>query len=128
MDLRHRLGRFLTFAGVISLFVFFASLYTPDKHFNYGAFVVGVLLISVGWPMRRAKKVAPPPAAAKPAAPPAPKPAAKPAGPAPKKPGLLSTILKGPPPKKPAAPPPPPPPPPKKKGLAALFSPKPKKK
>jgi len=119
MDLKNRLGSFLVFVGFISLFIFFASIFSPNKNYNYGAFLLGVLLVFLGWPMSRAKRAAPPP-------PPPPPPKPNPA-PAPKKPGLLSTILKGPakpPPPKPAAPPPPPP----KKGLAGLFGPKPKKK
>lgn len=118
MDLRNRLGNFLVFVGFIFLFIFFASIFSPNKNYNYGAFLLGVLLVFLGWPMSRAKRAAPPP----PPPPPKPKPA-----PAPKKPGLLSTILKGParpPPPKPAAPPPPPP----KRGLAGLFGSKPKKK
>jgi hypothetical protein len=116
MDLRNRLGNFFLFIGFLSLLVFVATLLSPTKNYNYGAFFLGLVLIFLGWPMSRARRAAPPP-------PPPPKP--KPA-PAPKKPGLLSTILKGPPkpPPKPAAPPPPPP----KKGLAGLFGSKPKKK
>jgi hypothetical protein len=125
MDLRNRLGSFFLFIGFLSLLVFVATLLSPTKNYNYGAFFLGIVLIFLGWPMRSAKKAAPPP----PPPPPQPKPAAS----APKKkPGLLTTILKGPPPKAPPAPPPKPaaPPPPPKKGLAALFGskPKPKKK
>ena len=126
MTSKNRFGNFLVFWGLLALFIFFASLYTPDKQYNYWAFFIGLLLLWIGIPMRRAKPPAPPPPP-KPAAPP-PQPApAKQA--APKKPGLLTTILKGPPPKKTApSPPPQPAAPPRKKGLAALFSRKPKKK
>jgi hypothetical protein len=117
MEVRNRLGNFFVFIGFICLFIFFASLFSPNKNYNYGAFLLGVILVFLGWPMGRAKRAAPPPPP-----PPTPKPA-----PAPQKPGLLSTILKGPPkapPPKPAAPPPPPP----KKGMGGLFGSKPKKK
>jgi len=128
MTSKNRFGNFLVFWGLLALFIFFASLYTPDKQYNYLAFFIGLLLLWIGIPMRRAKPPAPPPPP-KPAAPPPSPTTAKQA--APKKPGLLTTILKGPPPKKTAPPPPQPaapPRPPPKKGLAALFSPRPKKK
>src|SRR3990172_6993666 len=130
MGLKSRFGNFLIFWGLISLFIFFASLYTPDKDYNYFAFLLGIVLLWIGIPLRRAKRPAPPkPAAPPPQAAPAP---AKQAATAAKKRGLLTTLLKGPPPKTAAPPPLPPPPaappPPPKKGLAALFAPKPKKK
>jgi hypothetical protein len=121
MSFKSRIARFLIFIGSISLFVFFASLLSPSQDYNYGAFLLGVILLVLGLPLRAARRAGPP--AAK-TAPPPPRPAA----PAPKKQGLLKTLLKGPAPKQAAAPPPPPPPSPKKKGLAGLFSPKPKKK
>ena len=131
MDYRNRIGHFIALAGAISLFVFWTSLYTPDKKYNYPAFLIGIILLWIGLPLRRVKRPAPP-AKPSPAPPTAPTPAKQSApASAPKKPGLLTTILKGPPPKKTAAPPPPPPAappaPPPKKGLAGLFAPKPKK-
>ena len=129
MSFRNRFGHFIALGGAISLFVFWASLYTPEKKHNYPAFFIGIILLWIGLPMRRSKRPAPPPAAPPPPAPAKPAPD-RPA--APKKQGLLTTLLKGPPPKTtaPPRPPPPaaPPPPPPKKGLAALFAPKPKKK
>jgi hypothetical protein len=118
MGLKNRLGAFLLFVGFISGFVFFASLFSPDRQVNLLALVLGALLLVLGWRWSRAPLAAPPPAAPPP---PSPKPAAPPA---PKKPGLLATLLRG-PAKKPLPPPPPPPPPPKR-GLAALFKSKPK--
>src|SRR3972149_2431088 len=115
MGFKNRFGNFLIFWGLISLFIFFASLYTPDKDYNYFAFLLGIVLLWIGIPLRRAKRPAPP----KPAAPP---PQAAPAPPP----------QNAPPPSRPPPPPLPPPPaappPPPKKGLAALFAPKPKKK
>jgi hypothetical protein len=131
MDYRNRVGHFIALAGAISLFVFWTSLYTPGKNYNYLAFILGIILLWIGLPLRRAKRPAPPPPSAPPVAAPPPAPA-KQSAPAPKKPGLLTTILKGPPPRtggsqtRPAPPPAPaaPPAPPPKKGLAGLFAPK----
>jgi hypothetical protein len=122
MELKNRFGAFMLFIGAIFLFIFYSSLFTPNQAYNFGALLLGGFLVFTGWNWYRGRKPAPPPP------PPPPKPAA-PAAKA-KPPGLLTTILKGPAKKPAAAPPPPPaaPPPPPKKGLAALFSPKPKKK
>src|SRR3989304_4110231 len=90
MGFKNRFGNFLIFWGLISLFIFFASLYTPDKDYNYFAFLLGIVLLWIGIPLRRAKRPAPP----KPAAPPPP---GAPPPPAPPRP-----------PRPPSPPPPPP--------------------
>src|SRR3972149_16044 len=68
MGFKNRFGNFLIFWGLISLFIFFASLYTPDKDYNYFAFLLGIVLLWIGIPLRRAQRPPPPPA--KQAAPP----------------------------------------------------------
>src|SRR3989304_2806929 len=80
MGFKNRFGNFLIFWGLISLFIFFASLYTPDKDYNYFAFLLGIVLLWIGIPLRRAKRPAPPkpapppPAPHRPAPPPPPPP------------------------------------------------------
>jgi hypothetical protein len=113
MSRRTRIGNFFFFCGLMGLVIFFASLYMPQKQYQYAAFFIGVALCTLGWITRSGAKTAPAAPKPKPAAPPpaAPKP------PAAQKQGLLSTLLKGPQKLTPPKPPPPPPPPPKKKGL-----------
>jgi len=59
MTFKNRFGNFLVFWGLIALFIFIASLYTPDKQYNYWAFFIGLLLLWIGIPMRRARPPAP---------------------------------------------------------------------
>jgi hypothetical protein len=141
MSLKNRVGTFLFLTGVLALFVFTASIFTPTQDYDVAALVVGVFLIIVGWSWRRTKggpaPAAPPPPVAGPpraAAPPA---AHTPPGAGPgmkasqavKKQGLRKTLLHGPPARKTAPPPKPAAPPaaPAKNGVAGLFGGKGKK-
>jgi hypothetical protein len=129
MSLGQRFGNFLLIAGAVSLFIFYASLYSESKEIHLEALLIGGAALFIGWRMRFAKRPAPPSgkggSETRPDKAPPPKPAPSPQNSG----GLLSGLFRGPakPAPKAAAPPPKaPPPPPPKKGLAGLFGAKPK--
>jgi hypothetical protein len=110
MNLKGRVGTFCVFCGALALLVFWASLQTPDKHYDLVALLAGAALIAVGWALRTAKPPAPPQEPGEPVM-------------RPRSPGLFSGLGR----KSPSPPPPPPAPPPKKPGLGARFKSKPDK-
>lgn len=105
MSLRKRLGNFLLFVALISLYVFWTDFFTSGRIEDFFWFFLGVGALVLGWSMRFSKEAAPPPA-------PPPNAAPKPGPPPPpKKPGPLSLLFKpkpkpAPPPAKTGGPPP----------------------
>jgi 23S rRNA pseudouridine2605 synthase len=109
VPLKNRIGAFFLLTGVLFLFIFATSVFSPTGDYQVLPLLGGAALVVMGWRWRTAKRPRPagPPPSAAPAA--APK-----AGPPPaKKQGPLATLLKGPASKKmapkPAAPAGPPP-------------------
>ncbi len=108
MNLKSRVGTFCMFCGALALLVFWASLQTPDKHYDLVALLAGAALMAVGWALHTAKPTGPPQEPGEPVI-------------RSRSPGLFSGLgRKSPPPS-------PPPPPPKKRGLGARFKSKPEK-
>jgi hypothetical protein len=95
MSLRNRIGSFFLLAAAIFLFIFAASMFSPNGEYEVMALLAGVVLLFVGTRWRLAKGGRPVvrAAASAPAAAPGP-PAGTPAPP--KKRGPLGVLLKGP--------------------------------
>ena len=71
MTPKNRVGTFCMFCGGLALIIFWASLYSPDRHYDFLALLGGAALVAVGWVLRTAKGSAAP--SEQPAPPPPPK-------------------------------------------------------